>query len=77
MDSINARSLIETNKEAATTELVSRIEAVITDRANKGWNRADVIDIIKEYNFPIVNDAYSRLRTNGFSVNVLAHTINW
>lgn len=77
MDSIEAKALTESNKENAITELAAKLNESIEVRSRKGWNRAEVYDIIKEYNFPIVNEAYNRLRANGFSVNVLAHTINW
>jgi hypothetical protein len=77
MDSISARGLIESSKEAAVTELVSKLEAAITERAKKGWNKAEVSGIVMDYNFPVINEVYTRMRTNGFSVNVLSHTLNW
>lgn len=77
MDAIEAKTLMESGKENATTELLSKIDAAISSRASKGWNRADLTDIVLEYNFPIINDAYNRLRANGFNVNVMTHTAIW
>lgn len=77
MDSATAKSIIESNKSAAIAELVSRIETVITEKAGKGWNRACVENISKEYNAPIITEAYNTLRTNGFAVNVMNHTVSW
>lgn len=77
MDAATAKSIIESNKSAAIAELVSRIEAVITEQAGKGWNRVSVSDIVKEYNAPLITEAYNTLRTNGFGVNVMNHTVSW
>lgn len=77
MNATTAKNLIETNKAAAISELLSAIEASIQNKASKGWNRVCVSDIVSEYNSPIIADVYNTLRTNGFTVNVMTHTVIW
>ena len=77
MDATAARAFVESNKATATAELFNLLDKAISDRAAKGWNRACVHDIVKDYSAPIITDAYASVRNNGFTVNVMTHTINW
>ena len=77
MDATAARALVESNKATATAELVSLLDKAISDRAAKGWNRVCAHDIVKDYSAPIITDAYASFRNNGYTINVMTHTINW